>query len=226
MPGNIPAEKKDYKILNACLCGASYLDLDFKACGAGEGECLCCADDYVCMGTLPDKPQLFGMYGLICYPVVGCCKPLSHFYPEEQALESKKDRIVFGGCCLGPPCVPHGAAHALPHGGPDVLRLRRGVRVPPRRHDPEGLRGLRPVVLPEDGLLRAGRRGLRGLDGGRLQGSRRPGGLRDDRALGAPPPPIRRRQSGAVPTQTRRPGARRGPAPRRPSRNLQLRVVR
>ena len=39
MPGNIPAEKKDYKILNACLCGASYLDLDFKACGAGEGEC-------------------------------------------------------------------------------------------------------------------------------------------------------------------------------------------
>ena len=36
MPGNIPAEKKDYKILNACLCGASYLDLDFKACGAGD----------------------------------------------------------------------------------------------------------------------------------------------------------------------------------------------
>ena len=105
MPGNIPAEKKDYKILNACLCGASYLDLDFKACGAGEGECLCCADDYVCMGTLPDKPQLFGMYGLICYPAFGCCKPVSHFYPEEAALESKKDRIVFGGCCLGPLCA-------------------------------------------------------------------------------------------------------------------------
>ena len=105
MPGNIPAEKKDYKILNACLCGASYLDPAPTACGAGEAECLCLADDYVCMGTLPDKPQLFGMYGLICYPVVGCCKPLSHFYPEEEALASKKDRIVFGGCCLGPLCA-------------------------------------------------------------------------------------------------------------------------
>eukprot|EP00629_Pelagomonadales_sp_RCC1024_P012426 CAMPEP_0119262394 /NCGR_PEP_ID=MMETSP1329-20130426/2131_1 /TAXON_ID=114041 /ORGANISM="Genus nov. species nov., Strain RCC1024" /LENGTH=195 /DNA_ID=CAMNT_0007262029 /DNA_START=45 /DNA_END=632 /DNA_ORIENTATION=+ len=100
----IGVHKKEWLVCGGLCCSVSYLDCNPSVFCSQEAECLCFRSDCVCLGEDNRKPIICGYLGVVCYPTLAFCKPLSHFYGDEAKFGDKKDNCVCGGICLGPVC--------------------------------------------------------------------------------------------------------------------------